>query len=204
MAQLIVFFILAGLAVGSALAMITARNLVHAVLWMVGNFVAVAVLFLMLQAPFLAVVQLIVYAGAIMVLFLFVVMLMGPQPVTLKERLAGQRWLAIPLVLVLLLALISVVATDSLTGRPGLASAEQLGANNPQLLGELLYTKYLFPFEIVSVLLLVAMIGAVVLAKREAFLRRVSEEQEAEQATPAIAESSDMGQPQERERAKAA
>ncbi|RME44973.1 MAG: NADH-quinone oxidoreductase subunit J, partial [Chloroflexi bacterium] len=159
--ELIVFFTLAGLAVGCALAMVTARNLVHAVLWMVGNFVAVAVLFLMLQAPFLAAVQLIVYAGAIMVLFLFVVMLMGPQPVTLAEHLAGQRWLAIPLVLVLLVGLIPVVATNELTGRPGLASADQLGVNNPQLLGELLFRKYIFPFEIVSVLLLVAMIGAV-------------------------------------------
>ncbi|MFQ5857593.1 MAG: NADH-quinone oxidoreductase subunit J [Anaerolineae bacterium] len=172
MIELVVFFILAGLAVGSALAMITARNLVHAVLWMVGNFAAVAVLFLMLQAPFLAAVQLIVYAGAIMVLFLFVVMLMGPRPVTLRERLAGQRWLAIPLVLVLLAALVSVVATDTLTGQSGSLSTEQLGSNNPLLLGERLYTKYIFPFEIVSVLLLVAMVGAVVLAKREAFLLR--------------------------------
>ena len=196
MTELITFFILAGLAVGCALAMITARNLVHAVLWMVGNFVAVAVLFLMLQAPFLAAVQLIVYAGAIMVLFLFVVMLMGPQPVTLKEHLAGQRWVAIPLVLILLVALLSVVATDSLTGQTGLASADQLGANNPQLLGELLYTKYIFPFEIVSVLLLVAMIGAVVLAKREAFLRRLPREEAEQKAAPAA--------PETQERAKAA
>ncbi|MFQ5595727.1 MAG: NADH-quinone oxidoreductase subunit J, partial [Anaerolineae bacterium] len=141
-------------------------------------------------------VQLIVYAGAIMVLFLFVVMLMGPQPVTLKEHLAGQRWVAIPLVLILLVALLSVVATDSLTGQTGLASADQLGANNPQLLGELLYTKYIFPFEIVSVLLLVAMIGAVVLAKREAFLRRLPREDAEQGAAPAVAET--------QERAKAA
>lgn len=195
MAELIAFFVLAGLAVGSALAMITARNLVHAVLFMVGNFVAVAVLFLMLQAPFLAAVQLIVYAGAIMVLFLFVVMLMGPQQVTLSERLVGQRWLAIPLVLLLFVGLVSVVATNTLTGQSA-QPTEQLGLNNPQRLGELLYTEYLFPFEIVSVLLLVAMIGAVVLAKREAFSRRPSEEESEEQAGPAVAES--------KERAKAA
>lgn len=188
MIELIVFFLLAGLAVGSALAMVTARNLVHAVLWMVGNFAAVAVLFLMLQAPFLAAVQLIVYAGAIMVLFLFVVMLMGPQPVTLGERLAGQRWLAIPLVLLLLVVLVSVVATNTLTGRPGPIPADQLGRNNPQLLGELLYTRYIFPFEIVSVLLLVAMIGAVVLAKREAFVRRLPERDAEEPARSAVTE----------------
>lgn len=175
MIELIAFAILAGLAIGSALAMITSRNLVHAVLFMVGNFAAVAVLFLFLQAPFLAAVQLIVYAGAIMVLFLFVVMLIGPQPVTLSERLGGQRRYALLLVLVLLIALVAIVATDTLTGQTGLASPEQLGQNNPQLLGELLYSKYIFPFEIVSILLLVAMIGAVILAKRDAFVRHEAE-----------------------------
>lgn len=178
MLELIVFFVLAGLAVGSALAMITARNLVHGVMFMVANFAAVAVLFLLLDAPFLAAVQVAVYAGAIMVLFLFVVMLIGQREITLSERLVGQRWLAALLSLVLLVGLLSTVAVNHLTGRRAIAP-EGLAVNNPQRLGELLYTRYLFPFEIVSVLLLVAMIGAVVLARREAFLRRpVAEEQE--------------------------
>jgi NADH-quinone oxidoreductase subunit J len=171
MIELITFFVVAGLAVGSALAMVTARNLVHAVLFMVAHVAMSAILFLMLQAPFLAAVQVIVYAGAIMVLFLFVVMLMGPQQVALTERLAGQRWLGLVLVAALLVALVSVVATNSLTGQPGAAGPGQLGIQNPQRLGELLYSKYVFPFEIVSVLLLVAMIGAVILARRETFAR---------------------------------
>jgi NADH-quinone oxidoreductase subunit J len=174
MIELIAFFVIAGIAVGSALAMITARNLVHAVLFMVAHFAMAAVLFLMLQAPFLAAVQVIVYAGAIMVLFLFVVMLMGPQQITLTERIAGQRWLGIVLVAILLVALLSVVSTNTLTGQLGTAAPGDLGVRNPQRLGELLYTKYVFPFEIVSVLLLVAMVGAVVLAMRQAYVRRVT------------------------------
>jgi NADH-quinone oxidoreductase subunit J len=166
--------------------MITARNLVHGVMFMVGHFGAVAVLFLLLEAPFLAAVQVAVYAGAIMVLFLFVVMLIGQREITLEERLVGQRWLAVLGAVALLVGLLSVVAVDELTGRAAVVP-EGLAANNPQRLGELLFTKYFFPFEIVSVLLLVAMIGAVVLARREAFLRRVVAEEE-EAAAEAVAE----------------
>lgn len=191
MLELIAFFVLAGLAVGSALAMITARNLVHGVMFMVGHFGAVAVLFLLLEAPFLAAVQVAVYAGAVMVLFLFVVMLIGQREITLSEHLVGQRWLGIVLALVLLIGLLAVVAVDQLPGRVASAPGG-LAQNNPQRVGELLYTKYILPFEIVSVLLLVAMIGAVVLARREAFLRRVGTEEEI--AEEAVAE----------ERAKAA
>jgi NADH-quinone oxidoreductase subunit J len=131
-----------------------------------------------------------------MVLFLFVVMLMGPQQVALSERLAGQRWLAIPLVVILLVGLLSVVATNDLTGQRGPIPMDQLGGSNPQLLGELLYTRYIFPFEVVSILLLVAMIGAVVLAKREAFVRRLPEKEMEGQTEPAVADT--------HERAKAA
>jgi NADH-quinone oxidoreductase subunit J len=151
----------------------------------------VAILFLTLQAPFLAAVQVIVYAGAIMVLFLFVVMLMGPQPLTLSEHLAGQRWIAIPLVVILLIGLLTVVSTDELTGLTGPIPMDQLAGSNPQLLGELLYTRYIFPFEVVSILLLVAMIGAVALAKRDVFMRRAPELGAEEQPESAVAESPD-------------
>ncbi|MFQ6058078.1 MAG: NADH-quinone oxidoreductase subunit J [Anaerolineae bacterium] len=166
--ELVLFLILATIAVISALAVILARNLVHAVLFMVVNFTAVSILYLLLNAPFIAVVQVAVYAGAIMVLFLFVVMLMGPQKATLTERLAGQRPLALILAVVLLGGLGSVVAVNALRGTPGPFTPEQVSqVGNPQLIGQLLFTDYLFPFEIASVLLLVAMVGAVVLAKRK-------------------------------------
>ena len=165
--DLIIFSILAITAVAGALLMILSRNLVHAVLYMVASFAAVAILFLTLNAPFLAAVQVIVYAGAIMVLFLFVVMLLGPQLVPLRETLFGQRAFGVILAALLLVGLGVAMAVNTLTGTPGQVTPEvvaQLG--NPQLIGQLLFTNYLFPFEITSILLLVAMVGAVVLVGR--------------------------------------
>lgn len=166
---MLVFLVLAILAIVSALAMITARNLVHAVLFMVVNFVATAVLFLLLNAAFLALVQVAVYAGAIMVLFLFVVMLLGPQQVLLTERSHIQRPAALLFGLLLLVGLLAVVSVPVLGGAPGGVTPELVArVGNPHLVGELLFSRYVLPFEIVSVLLLVAMVGAVVLAKRVA------------------------------------
>jgi len=162
---LLFFYILAILAVLSALGMVTARNAVHGVLFMVVNFVLIAVLYLLLDAPFVAMVQVAVYAGAIMVLFLFVVMLIGPVPTSLRDRLPGQRPLGLLAGLALLLLIGSVVATGVVAGV--LNQGGSLGAGNPQRIGELLFTRYLYPFEITSVILLAAMVGAVVLGKRE-------------------------------------
>lgn len=166
--QVLVFFVLAVTAVTSALAMVFARNAVHAVLFMVGNFAAVALLYLLLGAPFLAAVQILVYAGAIMVLFLFVVMLMGPDPAPLWEHIPGQRPLALLFGLLLAVGLIAVVNVEQLTGVPGIMTQEVLERlGQPTALAQLLFDRYLLPFEITSVLLLIGMIGAVVLAKRE-------------------------------------
>ncbi len=166
--ELIVFFILAGLAVGSALAMVTSRNMVYGVLWMVANFAMVAILFLLLNATFLAAVQVIVYAGAIMVLFLFVVMLLGPQRIPAIETIPMQRPLALLFGLLLFLALSAVLTTNRLTGQTGDVTPQALERiGNSVLVGGELFSTYLFPFELSSVLLLIAMVGAVVLAKRK-------------------------------------
>lgn len=166
-ASLALFLALAVVAVASALAMVFARNAIHAVLFMVGNFATVATLFLLLDAPFLAAVQVVVYAGAIMVLFLFVVMLMGPNPAPLWEQIPGQRPLGLLFGILLAIGLITAVNIDQLTGVTGNAAAiiEQVG--QPTALAGHLYRNYLLPFEITSVLLLIGMIGAVILAKRE-------------------------------------
>ncbi|HBY98556.1 MAG: NADH-quinone oxidoreductase subunit J [Ardenticatenaceae bacterium] len=165
-AQLIFFLFLALVAVATALAMIFARNAVYAVLLMVVNFATVAVVFLTLQATFLAAVQVVVYAGAIMVLFLFVVMLMGPNPAPLWEHLPGQRPLALLLGLLLVVGLITAVNVPKVSGVAGNVSPEAAQMGNPQLVGQTLFAKYVLPFEVTSVLLLIAMIGAVTLAKR--------------------------------------
>lgn len=164
--SLILFGGLAVLALISAALMVTARNLVHAVLWMVANFATIAVMYITLNAPFVAVVQMAVYAGAIMVLFLFIVMLLGQQQLTFDEHLGGQRLYAgvLGLLLAGMLIITLAAATPRLVESP--LTEEIIGRQNVQLVGELLYTQYLLPFEAASVLLLIAMLGAVVLAKR--------------------------------------
>jgi NADH-quinone oxidoreductase subunit J len=154
------FLILSSIAVLAAVAMVTSRNAVHAALFLVVNFSTIAVFYLALNAPFLAMVQVAVYAGAIMVLFLFVIMLLGAEKLEVTSRLAWQR----PLALLLALALAFVggyLFVERLGTQP--AVTEALVDSSPQAVGDLLFDSYLFPFEITSVLLLVAMIGAIVL-----------------------------------------
>jgi NADH-quinone oxidoreductase subunit J len=159
----ILFYAVSALAIAAALAMVASRNAVHAVLFMVGNFALVAVLYLLLRASFIATIQIIVYAGAIMVLFLFVIMMLNVQEAERpQDRLFGLDSLAPLIGFVLVAALIYVVAG---VAQPA-ATVDGLVFANIQDIGALLFTRYLYPFEITSVLLLVAMVGAVVLAKR--------------------------------------
>lgn len=169
----ILFLLLALVAVAAAIGMLTSTNAVHAALFLVINFVCIALFYLGLSAPFLAMVQVTVYAGAIMVLFLFVIMLLGAERVPLSSRL---RWQA-PLAIVLVLLMIAVAAVILFSPQAGIQLAsvgpidpasEVAGVyGSPQALGEELFKNYVFPFELTGVLLLVAMIGAVVLTRDE-------------------------------------
>jgi NADH-quinone oxidoreductase subunit J len=163
----ILFLILAVIAVAAAVMMITSRNAIHAALFLIVNFMTVAVFYLLLKAPFLAMVQITVYAGAIMVLFLFVIMLLGAE----KLQGVSTRTLFGRIVVSLLgLALITtfVLALLGVFGQAGIESANipPLDAD-PAALGIRLFEAYVFPFEITAVLLLVAAIGVVVLQPRK-------------------------------------
>jgi NADH-quinone oxidoreductase subunit J len=163
--DLILFIITGAVALIGAGAMLVSRNAVHSALFLLMNFGAIAVLFLLLQSPFLFTIQLTVYAGAIMVLFLFVVMLLGVEQVEdTPDRLAWSR----PLALALGLALLAVAGVVALRTPPAAVpdSAQALGFGEPSALGKLLFTDYLLPFEITGVILLVAVIGVVVLNQR--------------------------------------
>ncbi len=160
----LLFYVIAILAVTSALLMIFGRNATHSVLAMVVNFSMVALLYLLLGSPFLAAVQILVYAGAILVLFLFVVMLMGNDPGPLWEHIPLQRPAAIILAIVLIVGLVPVLDLANVTGRQGQAPVPL--SDDPSVLAELLFSSYLLPFEVTSLILLVAMVGAVVLGKR--------------------------------------
>jgi NADH-quinone oxidoreductase subunit J len=164
--QLLLFIVLALVAIASALGMLISRNAIYSALFLVLNFATVAVFFLLLNAPFIAVAQVSVYTGAIMVLFLFVIMLLGAERAGPIQAIQWQRPLAVTLALILL-----GEAAYIILGQRGvipLVTAELPQAfGSPSLVGTSLFSSYLLPFEITSVLLLVAMVGAIVLTKRE-------------------------------------
>ncbi len=165
-------FLLAGLIVVSgAIGVVLARNPVHAALFLIQTLFGVAVEFLVVEAHFLAAIQVIVYAGAIVILFLFVIMLLGVDTAmnTEVEPIVGQRPAAIVVgasILGLLLAVFNSV--DGLTGiQSGLAASPRGdGYNNVNRLAETIFTDYVFAFEITGLLLTVAVVGAVVMARR--------------------------------------
>jgi NADH-quinone oxidoreductase subunit J len=143
------------------------RTAVHSALFLVLNFFCLAFLYLTLNAEFVAVVNIIVYAGAIMVLFLFVIFLINPLREEAADRLGSQRIWGIGLGLFLLVetAIILLRSGSSAFNAPPPALPPAAGTNAAAV-GELLYTRFLFPFEITSLILLAAIIGAIVLAKR--------------------------------------
>jgi NADH-quinone oxidoreductase subunit J len=145
---------------------VTRKNPVHAVLWMIVMFFHLASFYLALGAEFLAAVQVIVYAGAILVLFLFVVMVLNIKEEEAAERFTG-GW-PIGLTLVAGLLLLVVMMTDKvLVGRQGAYTAQVLAQEtHTKALGKVLFTQYIFPFELASLILLVAIVGAIVLAKK--------------------------------------
>lgn len=160
----ILFYIFAAVAILSAIGMIFGRNATYSVLLMVANFAMVGMMYLLLNAPFLAAVQILVYAGAILILFLFVVMLMGNDPGPLWEQIPLQRPLALILAIVMIGGFAPVVAIANITAPKGPPLSD-----DPVVLGQALYSTYSLPFEITSVILLIAIIGTVVLAKRDAY-----------------------------------
>lgn len=160
------FYIFAVIAVISALGVITAKNPIHSAVFLIACLLQVAALFILLRSPFLAAVQVFIYVGAVMVLFLFAVMMLNIGKERLIKHIHGQGKFAVPAMGLFIAAAGYLVLKGSLTMR-GEHNSETLLTNNTEALGKLLYTKYIFPFEVVSVLLLVALVGAIVLIMRE-------------------------------------
>ncbi|MBI4476454.1 MAG: NADH-quinone oxidoreductase subunit J [Acidobacteria bacterium] len=169
--ELMLFYLFGAAAVAASLMVIGQRNPMYSVLFLIASFAALAGLYVLLDAPFVAVIQIIIYAGAIMVLFLFVVMLLNaPQEDISRVRVMvapSTRRIGALLVVVLLAELAWALATAG--EREVWVSAEGLpeGESSVRALGLTLFRDYAFAFEVTSVLILVAMLGAVVLAKRE-------------------------------------
>lgn len=168
MGEAIAFYVIAAFILGFAVLVVSTKDTVHSVLFLVLDFLFVAAAYVLVGAQFIAAIQILVYAGGIVVLYLFVVML-----VNLKRPLAANRdphrrtKLGLGLALAVLVEFGAVFAYGYARPAPALAAVAVPVSGNTEEVGWLLYTSYLIPFEIASMLLLVAMIGAIVLAKRE-------------------------------------
>jgi NADH-quinone oxidoreductase subunit J len=170
MGNAIAFYVISAFILGFALLVVTTKNTVHAVLFLVMNFLAIAALYVLLTAQFLAAIQVLVYAGGIVVLYLFVVMLVNLKRPP-EDHAAPQRrvWLGFGLSAAVLAQLGAILVWGSYgtPADPHTMQNSDLAVNNVERIGMLLYTDYLIPFEVASILLLVAMVGAIILAKRE-------------------------------------
>jgi NADH-quinone oxidoreductase subunit J len=174
-ADLIVFLVLALVAIGSALGMLLNKNAIYSALFLILNFATVAVFYIILGAPFIAVTQVTVYAGAIMVLFLFVIMLLGAEELTGTGKFDWQKPVAAILAVILIAEAVYVIfVREQLEDVIRQVSSDYAA---PKAIANELFKEYLLPFEITAVLLLAAMVGAVVITKRE---RKKKADREAE------------------------
>ena len=163
----VVFHFFAALAVISAILVVTRRNVVQSAIFLITALLATAGIFLQLHAEFLFVVQVILYAGGIMVLFVFVIMLINLDVSLHQIQFNRQWWLGLLLALVVgaqLVLAVTIGESKVSFGAPAAATALE---PSTQLVGHVLFSEYMLPFEIASILLLVAMIGAVVMAKKK-------------------------------------
>ncbi len=212
-AEIVLFWVFAAIAIGAGIAMLMLRNIVHAALMLVINFFAISALFLGLQSPFLSIVQIIVYAGAIMVLFLFVIMLLGVDrdDYAVESQLLPQVGAAVLAVLITGAVLFSVVGpfTSDISSCGDLVAAEDIDAaafddvrcvgledanaaneqGSVDIVGERLFTRYTLAFELSAVLLTVATLGAMVLGRRKEIVPDEDQAWETDVLLPSIADA---------------
>ncbi|OHC00002.1 MAG: hypothetical protein A3G70_06815 [Planctomycetes bacterium RIFCSPLOWO2_12_FULL_39_13] len=167
----LIFLIMGLITTACALCVVFQKNPIYSAIFLIQTMVSLAVLYVLLHAPFIAAIQVMVYAGAIMVLFIFVIMLLNLSKTDVegdRDNLLFQKPSAIILGLVLLVMIGVVTLKTVFQGTKGEYTPESISQiGNTQLVGKLLFTKFVFPFEIASILLFAAIIGAIVLAKKQ-------------------------------------
>jgi len=164
----LIFAYFAGVIVLLSVLVVTRKNPIHSVLWMLILFVHIAALYLFLNAEFLAAIQIIVYAGAILVLFLFVIMLLNLKKEETEKKFLKQWPVSAGIGIVFIIFFVSILSKITVIPPLGQYSIEfTQSEGNMMTIGKILYTEYLLPFEIASLILLVAIIGAVILAKKK-------------------------------------
>ena len=165
--QWLIFLGTASVAILAALLMVTQKNPIHSALFLILTFLCTAVLFVLLQSPFIAIIQVLVYAGAVMMLIIFVIMLLElDRELRVPPKISFSKSLGVLTVVLVMLGLFFAVfgGAKGATGGYTPEKVSQLGS--AKVVGKLLFTDYLLPFEIVSILLIAAIVGAVVLAKQ--------------------------------------
>jgi NADH-quinone oxidoreductase subunit J len=176
------FWILAPLAVVAALMILVSRKAVHSALWMALTMILLAVFYVQQGGIFLGVVQVVVYTGAVMMLFLFVLMLVGVDASdSFVETIRGQRWIAVLLGLGFGGLLVSLIARATLPAPTGISAAEDAAGGHVQALAELIFTRYIFAFEVVSALLITAAVGAMALTHRTRLRSRANQRELSQQ-----------------------
>jgi len=195
MAEVVIFFVVAATAIVAALGVVLARNPVHCALLLVTVLVGIAVLFILQDAQLLAAVQIIVYAGAIVVLFLFVIMLLGvDREETLRDPLRIQRPAAIALGVIALAEVLFLAGHHWATGAESVrGKLHGSGAGNVETVARSIFTDFLWPFEVTAVLLVIAVIGGVVLARRSS--RPVDADPEADDEDQKAPAAEEVGTP---------
>jgi len=165
--ETLIFYIFSAVLIASALAVITVRNPVHAVLFLVLTFFTSAAIWLMMEAEFLAITLVLVYVGAVMVLFLFVVMMLDINISILREGFVKNAYVGVPVALIIVFEMITVVGSQRF-GLDQIAAPVRHAANysNTKALGRVLYTDYVYAFELAAVVLVVAIIAAITLTLR--------------------------------------
>jgi NADH-quinone oxidoreductase subunit J len=164
----VLFIVFAGIAIASALNILLQRSPLYSALSLIGTLLSLSALYLTVHAQFIAAVQIVVYAGAIMVLFIFVIMLLNvPKDQPQIEKQKGLRYLAIPFAGLMIAEMFYVLVPIRLTALPIQPGNAEQAVGTTWSIGTALFTDYLLPFEVTSVLILMALVGAMVLARRE-------------------------------------
>ena len=164
---IILFIAMALVSIGSAIMMLRSHNAIHSALWLVLNFTAIAVLYILLNAPFIAMVQITVYAGAIMVLFLFVIMLLGAEQLQAMNAVSGSERIHQVIAGVLVALLVGSFGWVLTQGGVGSGGETAVIDASPVALGLRLFEGYVLPFEVTGILLLAAIIGVAVFTRRK-------------------------------------
>ena len=178
--EAVLFYILAPLAVVAAIGMLTVKKAVHSAILLAWVMVTLAIFYIAQGAAFLGIVQIVVYTGAVMMLFLFILMLVGvDSSESLTETIKGLRWIAVTASVGFGGLLISLLGRATL-GRPAAGLADANTNGNVEGLAQLIFSDYVWPFEVISALLITAAVGAMVLAHHERTVKRVSQREQSQ------------------------